>query len=67
MRGVDLPTIQQISGHKTLSMVLRYTQLSNDHVDRSVSLLDGTFFDDITPELHTAGTRLELATQQNEK
>ncbi|WP_126174570.1 tyrosine-type recombinase/integrase [Altericroceibacterium xinjiangense] len=41
--GVDLPTIQKISGHKTLAMVLRYTQLSNEHVDRSVATLDSAF------------------------
>lgn len=52
--GVDLPTIQRISGHKTLAMVLRYTQLSDDHIDDSVAKLDNAFSDAITPELHTA-------------
>lgn len=50
--GVDLPTIQKISGHKTLSMVLRYTQLSDSHVDDSLALLDGGLSDTITRELH---------------
>lgn len=52
--GVDLPTIQKIFGHKTLAMVLRYTQLSNQHIDRSVALLDASFAGAVTPELHTA-------------
>lgn len=52
--GVDLPTIQKISGHKTLAMVLRYTQLTDSHVDDSVALLDASFSDTITPELHIA-------------
>jgi len=52
--GVDLPTIQRISGHKTLSMVLRYTHLSDDHIDKAVAKLDSAFSDAITPELHTA-------------
>lgn len=52
--GVDLPTIQRISGHKTLAMVLRYTQLSNAHVNESVATLDTAFSDAITPALHTA-------------
>lgn len=52
--GVDLPTIQKISGHKTLAMVLRYTQLSDAHIDQSVAALDASFSDTITPELHTA-------------
>lgn len=52
--GVDLPTIQRISGHKTLAMILRYTQLSNAHVDRSMENLDAAFSATVTPELHTA-------------
>lgn len=52
--GVDLPTIQKVSGHKTLAMVLRYTHLSDEHVDRAVAKLDAAFPDTIAPELHTA-------------
>ncbi len=51
--GVDLPTIQKISGHKTLAMVLRYTQLSNEHIDEQVAKLDAAFSGALTPELHT--------------
>lgn len=54
-QGVDLPTVQRISGHKTLNMVLRYTHLSDDHIDRSVAKLDSAFSDAITPKLHTSG------------
>ena len=53
--GVDLPTIQKISGHKTLAMVLRYTQLADSHVDDSLSALNANFSGTITPELHTRG------------
>ena len=52
--GVDLPTIQKVSGHKTLAMVLRYTHLSDAHIDQAVAKLDDAFPDTITPELHTA-------------
>lgn len=52
--GVDLPTIQKISGHKTLAMVLRYTQLSDSHIDSAIAKLDSAFADSITPELHMA-------------
>ena len=41
--GVDLPTIQKISGHKTLTMVLRYVHLQGDHVDAAIRALDTTF------------------------
>ena len=37
--GVDLPTIQKISGHKTLTMVLRYTHVHGDHIDRAISAI----------------------------
>jgi site-specific recombinase XerD len=37
--GVDLPTIQRISGHKTLAMVLRYTHVHGDHIDRAISAI----------------------------
>lgn len=51
--GVDLPTIQRISGHKTLAMVLRYVNVHGDHIDAAISALDGSFSDAVTPELHT--------------
>ena len=37
--GVDLPTIQKISGHKTLAMVLRYTHVHGQHIDRAISAI----------------------------
>ena len=51
--GVDLPTIQRISGHKTLAMVLRYVNIHGDHIDAAINALDGRFSDAVTPELHT--------------
>ena len=50
--GIDLPTIQKISGHKTLAMVMRYVHLSDHHIDRSIEAIGTNFFDSITPELH---------------
>lgn len=37
--GVDLPTVQKVSGHKTLSMVLRYAHVDGLHIDRAVDHL----------------------------
>jgi integrase len=34
--GVDLPTIQRISGHKTLAMVLRYAHVHAEHIDDAI-------------------------------
>jgi integrase len=37
--GVDLPTIQSISGHKTLAMVLRYTHVHGTHIDKAIAAI----------------------------
>ncbi len=58
--GVDLPTIQHISGHKTLSMVQRYTHVHGDHIDRAMQHIGMGIptdkqmenFGTITQELH---------------
>jgi integrase len=61
---VDLPTIQRISGHKTLSMVLRYVHVSGAHIDDAMAALERTCAEQpgaaenaaathVTQELHT--------------
>ena len=55
--GVDLPTVKRISGHKTLSMVERYSHQNGEHIQEAMDKLEeriqlkktGT----ITQELHT--------------
>ncbi|MGA8322991.1 MAG: tyrosine-type recombinase/integrase [Xanthobacteraceae bacterium] len=37
--GVDLPTIQSISGHKSLAMVLRYTHVHGNHIDEAIAAI----------------------------
>lgn len=39
--GVDLPTVQRISGHKTLSMVARYAHQSGSHIETAMDRLEG--------------------------
>ena len=39
--GVDLPTVQRISGHKTLSMVARYAHQSGAHIEAAMDRLEG--------------------------
>lgn len=43
MNGVDLATVKELLGHKSLAMVLRYAHLSAEHKRRAVELLDGKF------------------------
>jgi integrase len=58
--GVDLPTIQRISGHKTMVMVLRYTHVHGHHIDHAIRAIGRTLpeppankpADTITQDLH---------------
>ncbi len=42
MAGVDLRTVAQLLGHKTLQMTMRYSHLSQAHLERAVNTLDRT-------------------------
>ena len=61
--GVDLPTVQRISGHKSLEMVLRYAHQNPQHVDEAMQKLERRYRSapvPITQEIHrkrTAGER----------
>jgi len=38
--GVDLPTVQRISGHKTLQMVARYSHQNGEHIQSAMDVLE---------------------------
>ena len=59
IRALDLPTIQKISGHKTLSMVLRYVHIHGTHIDDAISAIDTGNVAAFTPKLHTADRQEE--------
>jgi integrase len=40
MAGVDLNTIRELLGHKTMMMVMRYSHLTDRHKAAAVALLD---------------------------
>jgi integrase len=42
MAGVDITTVKELLGHKTLTMTLRYAHLSPSHKVKAVDVLDGT-------------------------
>ncbi|MEN2985988.1 MAG: site-specific integrase [Thermodesulfovibrionaceae bacterium] len=44
MHGVDLKTVQELLGHRTLAMTLRYAHLSQAHKKEAVRLLDKNFY-----------------------
>jgi len=41
MKGVDLRTVQELMGHKTIAMTLRYSHLSPAHQLEAVQRLVG--------------------------
>jgi integrase len=59
--GVDLPTVQRISGHKTLSMVARYAHQNGAHVQAAMDKLEARLSgaaEMITQELHKTPKKL---------
>jgi len=45
MRGIDLVTVKELLGHKSLTMTLRYSHLAPSHKASAVNVLDGAFSD----------------------
>jgi site-specific recombinase XerD len=43
MAGVDIRTVQELLGHKTISMTLRYAHLSPDHKRKAMEALERWF------------------------
>ena len=43
MQGVDIRTVQQIMGHKTIKMTMRYSHLSPEYVQEAMMRLDNAW------------------------
>ena len=41
--GVDLPTVQRISGHKTMQMVVRYSHQNGEHIQEAMEKLEDRY------------------------
>ncbi len=42
MEGVDLVTVKELMGHKSIRMTMRYSHLSQDHKFKAVQVLGNT-------------------------
>ena len=42
MAGVDITTVKEVLGHKTLTMTLRYAHFAPSHKVKAVDILDST-------------------------
>lgn len=55
MRGGSLKDLQEILGHKTMTMTLRYSHLSQDHKMKAINLLNGLTSPEILSQNVTNG------------
>ncbi len=50
---VDPRTLQELSGHKTIAMVMHYIHANDESIDLAAERIANPFSDTVTPELHT--------------
>lgn len=55
MSGVDLKTVQELLGHKTLTMTLRYSHLSQAHKMEAVKALDNIHVTKMSQKMSQSG------------
>jgi integrase len=66
MWGASLKEVQELLGHKTMTMTLRYAHLSQEHKKKAVSLLNGlTGY--VKPDMSQACHKLEAEKIQASK
>ncbi len=57
--GVDLRTVQELLGHKSITMTMRYTHLSPDHKRNAIAALEQQFLEKSPANFHN--TPLEVS------
>ena len=62
MAGVDLRTVQELMGHKTIDMTMRYSHLSPDHKRAAMETLEQRFADRSPATFHNTPLTEEVLT-----
>jgi len=60
MSGVDLNTVRELLGHKSIQMTLRYSHLSQNHKKRAVDILSKQMDTMWSPEQKLVHSEFEL-------
>jgi site-specific recombinase XerC len=60
MAGVDLTTIKELLGHKTLTMTLRYAHLAPSHKVKAVDILDNAINKPTAQKLHNSSKEVDF-------
>ena len=57
MAGVDIKTVQELLGHATLTMTMKYTHLAPDHRLKAIRILDSALQTDTKTDIpHISGS-----------
>lgn len=69
MAGVDIKTVQELVGHKSIEMTLRYSHLSPDHKKKAIDILGHRISTNIAqvPKTEETGVIEELAKSPSDK
>ena len=52
MAGMDIRTVQELMGHKTIAMTLRYSHLSPNHKRKAIQALEDRFSEKSPTNFH---------------
>lgn len=65
MTGIDIRTVQELMGHKSILMTMRYAHLSPDHTQAAIEMLEWCFPAKSPASFHD--TPLEPSRQEHAK